>query len=647
MFEKSVVVRVEEGLHARPAARLVQLAKSFASEVEVVRGETAANAKSSVKLMLLGVKENDRILIRARGEDEVQAVEALSSFVVASDAGLAVHPGAAAGAAPATAGPAPDGAAIRGIAASEGVAIGPVFVLARDPVRASRQAIGAADIAAETARFRKIVDDAIAALAANDNGSSESEIVAALVEVIRDREFAGRIEERIAGLQDPVAATLAIGGELAESFAAAADPYLQARAEDVRGATRLIALALDGRKDSDLSDIPVPSIVVAHEISAFDFAKARPDCILGLVCTTGAATSHVAIMARTHGIAAVLGVDAELDVLRGAKVMALDGSSGAVFPDPDDSVRARIDDALARQRRSKAELAGFVDISPRTRDGVAVQVAANLGSLKEIAAAQEAGAMGVGLFRTELLFMERRSLPDEDEQAEVYRQLAEGFAPHPVIVRTLDIGGDKPVAGIDVPQEDNPFLGWRGVRLCLARPDVFKPQLKALLRAAVLGNIKIMVPMVTTVDEVRQVKALLAECRAELAAAGTPHGEAELGIMIETPAAVLLAEDFAREVAFFSIGTNDLTQYVMAADRLNPRVALLNRTDNPAVLRAIALVCQAARKAGIWVGICGEAAADPALIGEFLRLGVTELSMSPASIPRAKRVVTEQGAGDA
>jgi phosphocarrier protein FPr len=302
---------------------------------------------------------------------------------------------------------------------------------------------------------------------------------------------------------------------------------------------------------------------------------------------------------------------------------------------------ADIRSRMAREKSDRDALDVYRALKPRTKSGRAIEVAANLGSLKEIEPALHAGAMGVGLFRTELLFMERKTLPSEDEQTEIYAKLAQAFAPYPVVVRTLDIGGDKPVAGIEFPHEDNPFLGWRGVRMCLDRPDVFKPQLKALLRAATSGDIKIMIPMITNADEILRVKALMAECRAELDAAGVTTGHPDLGIMMETPAAALLAPDLAKHAAFFSIGTNDLTQYVMAADRLNPRVADLNRADHPAVLRAIELICDAARAQGIWVGLCGEAAARPDLIPTFIRMGITELSMSPASIPRAKKTVVE------
>jgi phosphoenolpyruvate-protein phosphotransferase len=305
-----------------------------------------------------------------------------------------------------------------------------------------------------------------------------------------------------------------------------------------------------------------------------------------------------------------------------------------------DRFRARIDEAV----REREALKAFRDTTPRRADGTLIEVAANIGSLEEIDAAREAGAMGVGLFRTELLFMRHMHLPSEDMQAETYAALAKAFAPYPVIVRTLDIGGDKPISGIEFPQEENPFLGWRGIRMCLDRPDIFKPQLRALLRAAVHGNVKVMLPMVADVVEVRATRALIETCKAELAAENVVFGEFQLGVMIETPAAVLIAPALAKEVAFFSIGTNDLTQYIMAADRLNPTVAKLNDVTNVAVMSAIEMTARAGVAAGIMVGMCGEAAGRPDLIPEFLRMGLTELSMSPASIQRAKKRIAELSA---
>jgi phosphocarrier protein FPr len=651
-LERKTRVRVREGLHARPAAEFVKLARTFASDLEVLRDGRAANAKSSVKLMLLGVKEAEEIVIRAEGADAQEAIDRLARFIETPDAGhvplgnaAAATGGGASGASGAPFRRIEAAQAGRGLPASEGTALGPAFAFFAEPLQAEPRQLAEDEIGAEITRFRRALDEVLAASheAAPDTrpASEDGAIIAAIAELARDGEFAGAIEARIGDRLDAVSATLDIGAALSARFARIDDAYLRARAEDVRGLARAVALVLAGRAQATLDAAPPGSVVVAEELSAIDLAKAPLHHIAGILCMTGAATSHAAILARTHGIPAVLGYGGDAGRLRGVIVVGIDGATGEVVLDPDPTETARLEARISEERRQRLALDAFRAAEPRTRDGRLIEVAANLGSLKEIDQALRAGAMGVGLFRTELLFMERKALPSEDEQQAVYARLAAAFAPHPVIVRTLDIGGDKPVPGIEFPPEHNPFLGWRGVRMCLDRPDIFKPQLKALLRASTGGNVKIMLPMVADIEELRRARQLLDECRAELAASGIAFGEPELGIMIETPAAALLAAEFAREVAFFSIGTNDLTQYVMAADRLNARVAHLNRPDHPAVLRAIELVCAAAREAGIWVGVCGEAAARPDLIATFIRMGVTELSMSPSSIPRAKKCVTE------
>jgi phosphoenolpyruvate-protein phosphotransferase (PTS system enzyme I) len=312
-----------------------------------------------------------------------------------------------------------------------------------------------------------------------------------------------------------------------------------------------------------------------------------------------------------------------------------------VFPDPDQATETDLANRIAEAAREKEALKAYASYVPVRTDGTVLEVAANLGSLGEIDAALSAGAMGVGLFRTELLFMQHRSLPDEETQYRTYSRLVSAFAPHSVIIRTLDIGGDKPVAGIQFPHEENPFLGWRGIRMCLDRPDIFKTQLRALLRAAADGQVKVMLPMVSTLDEVERTRALIAECSKELRNEGKRFAEFPLGIMIETPAAVMMADHLAKHVAFFSIGTNDLTQYVMAADRMNQSLSALCNVENPAVMRAIEITAKAGTEAGIMVGMCGEAAARRDLIKTFVSMGITEFSMSPASIPAAKKALAE------
>jgi phosphocarrier protein FPr len=654
LLERKIQVRVREGLHARPATEFVKLARSFSADLEIVCGAKSANAKSAVKLMLLGVRELDEITLRAAGADAPQALEALSNFVTtAEESGdpereIARAPVGSGSLSPPTPAPHPVDAAsgrLLGAPASEGAAVAPAFAFFPEALTPPARRLAADEIAGELSRLR----DASAAVVVELSRRKESSaagledglILEALAEIASDRSLLDRIEALVREGQDAAAAALQAGGELAGEFERLEDPYQRARSEDVRAVARRIALALMGKKDASLKSAPPGAIILAREIDAVDFAGMATGAIAGLVCIKGGATSHVAIMARAHGIPAVLGLDVEAERLRRARMVALDGTTGEVVLDPDVGTIASFQARIDRRAREKSMLRAYAHVEPRMRDGRLIEIAANLGSLKEIDAALAVGAMGVGLFRTEFLFMEAKRPPSEDEQAEVYSKLAVAFAPAPVIVRTLDIGGDKPAPGIEFPHEDNPFLGWRGVRMCLDRPDVFKPQLRALLRAARIGNVKVMAPMIAEVEEVRRVKALIEECRAELDAAHVAHGAFDLGVMVETPAAALLADELAREVAFFSIGTNDLTQYVMAADRLNPRVANLNRADHPAVLKAVAMICDAAKKAGIWVGVCGEAAARPDLIPTFIAMGVSELSMSAASILRAKKCVLD------
>lgn len=648
MIERSFVVKVHDGLHARPATQFVKLAKSFASDIQITVNGQTASAKSAVKLMLLGVKENDHASLRVNGEDEAEAFSALSTFLqspTAGDVDLKKPAEAVSETVPAP--KATDGSRAKrdgwGVPASEGTALGPAFAFFPPVLKVEARRIE--DTEAEVQRFSVAVEETTESFARNKTRpgvtADSTGIIDALIDLARDADFTEEVVAAIRENQDAASATMNVGTRLTEQFEAMEDPYIRARAEDMRSVTRQIVLALLGQRDVSLAELAPGSVIVADEITAWDLAKAQLSDIAGIVCRKGAATSHVAIMARAYGIAAVLGAAVSEDLLQTALTIGLDGATGQVFIDPDEATQAALTQAIERERAEQQALEAYRTIEPVTQAGRKIEVAANLGTLAEIPGALEAGAMGVGLFRTEFLFMERKILPTEEEQTETYRNLAESFAPYPVVIRTLDIGGDKPIAGVDFEHEDNPFLGWRGVRMCLERPDVFKPQLRALLRASVAGNIKVLLPMIADGGEIEAVRALFSQCQAELDREGIPHGSFELGVMIETPAAVFLAGDLARQVDFFSVGTNDLTQYVMAADRLNPKVANLNRTEHPAVLAAIAVACKAAREAGIWIGVCGEAAARPDLIPFFVENGVTELSMSAAAIPRAKRCVTE------
>lgn len=647
MITLAPTVAVKEGLHTRPAAQLAKAMKRFSSAVELksAKGKTAS-AKSSVKIMLLGIKEGELIEVRIDGEDERDAADMVLQSLSDPDFGLEVTDDSGTivqGAMPTGTEHTAPHAGIKGISGSRGVAMGPVHVYIPQKLVATRQVIEPHEIPDELSRFRLALSDLASKFsgsAAGVTGQNEK-IVSALLDVAQDEEFVGAIIRGIEGQGDAAAVTLRVGAVLASTFEAMPDEYMRARAEDIRGVTRQLASTLLGQKLPDLSSIATDTIIVANDLSAWEFSRIPIHHVLGLVCIGGSATSHVAIMARTYGRPAVLGVPLSESDLETARILVVDGDAGQVIINPSEAESTHYQGLIESDARLRAGLAKYKDLIPVTRGGKRIEVAANLGSLAEIRLAKEAGAMGVGLFRTELLFMQGDSLPNEDEQFAVYSELVAAFHPLPVVIRTLDIGGDKPVAGIEFPKEDNPFLGWRGVRMCLDRPDVFGPQIKALLRAAVTGNLKVMVPMISDIEEVHRVKTFIATCAQELQASQVPHADFELGIMIETPAAVLQADVLAAEVAFFSIGTNDLTQYVLAVDRANAQIAPLYRASHPAVLRAVELTCQAADRAGIWVGICGEAAASHDLIATFVAMGVTELSMSPAAILAVKKHISE------
>ena len=534
-----------------------------------------------------------------------------------------------------------------GVAASEGVAVGPAFVHVPAEVEPERESIAKDEVETELERFRAAVETVARELEQTAQrlreGGSEKEagIFDAHVEMAEDPEFHSEVEERVRALESPEAAVLAVGEEYAGVFAAMEDEYMAARADDVRDVATQIATELMGGERVGLENLAEPSVILALNLAPSDTARIPKGMALGFVISEGSRTSHVSIMARSFGIPAVVGIGGPLEDALGAEVVALDGTEGYAIADPDEPTISAFEEKQEQLAEEAAELEEYIHVEASTRDGRRIEVAANIGSAGEAEGALEWGAEGVGLFRTEFLFMQRPELPTEDEQYEAYREVAEAFGERPVIIRTLDVGGDKDLPGVDQPEEENPFLGWRGIRMCLDVPELFKPQLRAILRAAAHGNLRIMFPMVVDNVELRAAKEILDECRKELEGEGEEIGEVEVGIMVETPAAAIRAKDIAPEVAFFSIGTNDLVQYTLAADRGNERLTRLQSADHPAVPDLIEKTCEAARDAGIWVGMCGEAAGEPEMIPKLVELGVTELSMSAPSIPRAKKIVSE------
>jgi phosphotransferase system enzyme I (PtsI) len=534
-----------------------------------------------------------------------------------------------------------------GVAASEGVTLGPAFVHVTSAPKPERETIPREAVEEELTRFRNAVEAVVrelseAAERLREGGSeSEAGIFEAHAEMAEDPEFQSEVEERVRGLESPEAAVLAVGEEYAGIFAAMEDEYLAARADDVRDvATQIATELMDGRKVG-LETLTEPSVIVALNLTPSDTARIPKGMALGFVISEGSRTSHVSIMARSFGIPAVVGVGGALEDALGAEVVAVDGTEGYAVANPDAATISHFEEKQRNLAAGAALLEEYKHIEARTKDGRRIEVAANIGSAEEAEDALAWGAEGVGLFRTEFLFMKRTDLPSEEEQYEVYRTVAGAFGEKPVIIRTIDVGGDKDLPGVDQPEEENPFLGWRGIRMCLDEPELFKPQLRAILRAAPYGRLRIMFPMVVDAIELRAAKKILEECREELRNEGTQIGEVDIGVMVETPAAAIRAQDIAPEVSFFSLGTNDLVQYTLAADRGNERLTRLQSADHPAVLELIKKTCEAAREAGIWVGVCGEAAGEPAMIPKLAQLGVTELSMSAPSIPRAKKIISE------
>jgi phosphoenolpyruvate-protein phosphotransferase (PTS system enzyme I) len=514
-------------------------------------------------------------------------------------------------------------------------------------LRPEGESISKGEVEKELERFRGAVETVSKKLSETRDrlreaaGEEEAAIFDAHVELARDPELSSEVEERVRNLVSPEAAVLAVGEEYATLFAEMDEEYMVARADDVRDVASQIAAELMGRRTARLEALEVPSVILARHLAPSETARIPRGTALGFVTAEGSRTSHVSIMARSMGIPAVVGVGPALEAAFESNTVAVDGGEGYAVLDPDPDTVAE----FGRKREAMAEERGTMEaykhVEARTRDGRRIEVSANLGSADEAEYALSWGAEGVGLFRTEFLFMEREELPSEDEQYEAYRRVVEVFDGKPVIVRTLDVGGDKDLPGVEQPHEENPFLGWRGIRMSLETPSLFKPQLRAILRAGTTGNLKVMFPMVAEIEELRKAREILEECRKELESEGAEVGPVETGVMIETPAAAICAADLAKEAAFFSVGTNDLVQYTLAADRGNERLRSLQNVDHPAVLKLIGDTCEAARGADIWVGVCGEAAGDPGLIPKLVELGITELSMSAPSIPRAKKVVSE------
>ena len=431
----------------------------------------------------------------------------------------------------------------------------------------------------------------------------------------------------------------------AEAFAVSLegmdDEYFQARAADIRDVAHRVVCILNGVDNSQLfSALKEPSVILAPDLTPSDTINLDKSLVLGFCTGTGGPTSHTAILARTLGLPAIVGAGMKILELKTGDSIILDGKNGDLIVNADKSTLDVYKVRQENRKKFREEALKIAKQPATTTDGRQVEVVANVGSVEESVQAIEQGAEGVGLLRTEFVYLGKDHLPDEDEQYQAYKSILDVFGQRPVVLRTLDIGGDKELPYLKIAPETNPFLGVRAIRLCMQQPELFKPQLRAILRSGFGHNLKVMFPMIATVPELRAAKKMMQECRAELEEEGKPLPEKmEIGIMIEIPSAVMLADHLAKEVDFFSIGTNDLTQYTMAADRTNPGVSYLNDALSPAVLRLVSRAIEEAHKAGIWIGMCGELAGEPTAIPVLLGLGLDEFSMNAPAVPLAKYII--------
>lgn len=535
----------------------------------------------------------------------------------------------------------------KGIAGSEGIGIGTVVLIEEHEINIETKRVE--ETGAEIERLQNAIEKFVAdtnVMAEKMDitvGKKDADILRGHIQMLQDP----MIEEQISALiiSEKITAEMAVDQVLeqtAEMFSQIPDELLQQRATDFRDIkTRMLKILL-GIEDVDISQVPAGTVIVARDLTPSMTAGINPENIEGILTEVGGRTSHSAILARAMEVPAVLSIENICSIVKNGDKVVLDGTSGEAILNPDDETIEKFKKMYSDYQNEKALLKEYAGKPSQTKDGVKVELVCNIGKPADANKAVECDGEGIGLFRTEFLFMDRDSMPTEEEQFEAYKEVAEKMKGKPVIIRTLDIGGDKDVPYLGLEHEDNPFLGFRAIRYCLQRKDIYEIQLKALLRASAFGKIKIMVPLVTGVDELRQVKAMIKDIMAELDKEGVAYKKnIEVGVMMETPAACMMADALAKEAAFFSIGTNDLTGYTMAVDRGNAKVAYLYSTYNPAVLRAIKRIIECGKKEGIMVGMCGEAAADSKLIPLLLAFGLDEFSVSATSVLKTRKTISD------
>lgn len=527
----------------------------------------------------------------------------------------------------------------------KGMAVGTVSVLKKQACQVKRKKVSDAD--SEWYRVSKAIEQAKEQLkrlydkAVVEVGEASAAIFEVHQMMLEDEDYLEAVRNTIhAEMVNAEYAVAVTGDNFSQMFAAMEDDYMKARAADIKDISERVVSNLSGRKEKDLS-AGAPVILVADDLSPSETVQLDKEKIIAFVTVRGSANSHTAILARMMNIPALIGVPVDLEEIKDGMQAVVDGFEGKVIFEPDRDMLEKAEKRMKEEQEKWKLLQEMKGKENRTRSGQKISIYANIGSVSDIGYVLENDAGGIGLFRSEFLYLGREDFPSEEEQYQAYRQAVQMMAGKKVIIRTLDIGADKQADYFGLEKEENPAMGYRAIRICLKQPEVFKTQLRALLRASVYGKLSIMYPMITSVEEVKQIYAIVEEVKEELEKQGIPCQMPEQGIMIETPAAVMISDELAGMVDFFSIGTNDLTQYTLAVDRQNEKLDDFYNPHHKAILRMIRMVVENAHKCGKWVGICGELGADSTLTEEFVRMGVDELSVAPSMILKLRKIVRE------